>query len=147
MTRGRWPAPRRIVEQAGFGWGGLWILLDTAGRALVTLGAASPTSQGTSLILFARQLHTTSDAFAEDFPGVVHKAIAVDLGPIDHPTHLPAAREMVVQLLSAVLRECNELLAYDPDIEDRVLLGAVNSAAWNVREGLSGSIPNPSLWD
>jgi len=51
---------------------------------------------------------------------------------------------MAIQLLSAVLRECNDLLGCDLDVEDNALLTGVSSAAW---DELRGSEPSPSPWE
>ena len=138
MSRGRWPAPRRVVNQAGFGWRGLWSLLDTAEHAVTALAAVSPLTEQPDLVRLAERLRRASTDVFVDYPGPAAAAIAFDLGPIAYPSHAPAARDMAIRVLSAVLRECNEMLGYELDIEDNALLSRVTTAAWDVREDLTG---------
>lgn len=138
MSPGKWPAPRRVAEQVGLGWGGLWSLLHTAELAVAALALMSPPEESLRLRLVGDQLRATAQSLATDYPAQVAAAVAIDLGPIADRSHVPAACDMVVQLLSAVLRDCNDLFGYDLDIGDNALLARVDSAARDARDVFIG---------
>lgn len=84
----------------------MWSLLHTAELAVAALALMSPPEESLRLRLVGDQLRATAQSLATDYPAQVAAAVAIDLGPIADRSHVPAACDMVVQLLSAVLGDC-----------------------------------------